>query len=241
MKRSYRDLERENVALRDRLAALETSHGPKPKSKSELKERILDGAIREIRRSGFQAELTTMAREAQSSPSAIYRHFGNRERLLQAVVQEIRREVALEMQRVGEIEDPGEALRAWMHSGFRMVERYGMLSAQICAKHIPKRYRSDVPVEDLYRFTGTLLKRFARRATRKPGLTNRSAVRIWFALVSPVRIRGCLDDGMSMRAIEEETLQVVVGAFIPEGGTLATRGSQKRRPRDRPPGPAPVG
>ncbi len=105
-----------------------------------------------------------------------------------------------------------------MHCGFEMVRKYGILSAQISSGLIPREYREGINFEDLYRFTGRILKRCVERHLLEPKVEIREGVRFWFALVSPVRIQGCLDDGMSIEELEKQTLDAFLAVFSTHTG-----------------------
>ena len=116
------------------------------------------------------------------------------------------RRMRADMERVDAMDDARAALEAWMDVGFEKVERYGVLASSVATGPLPKAHREAVPVADLYRFTGRLLKRAVEQGHLAPDVDVREAVRVWFALVGPMRIRGCLRDGMTLREIRDLTL-----------------------------------
>ncbi len=193
-------LRKENARLR---GELERQLGS-----SELHERVLKAARDVARESGFAAELTEIARRAGMSASSIYRHFANREAVLQRLVERCAEEVREEAIRISGIEAPEDALREWMLFGFSMVDRWGMLATQISADLTPAWALGTARPEDVYRSTGELLKRWRDAGLGRPDMDVRSAVRVWFALVTPFRVRGCLADGMTPGQIADETLAI---------------------------------
>jgi AcrR family transcriptional regulator len=183
---------------------------------SQLRERLLDAAREVASEAGFGAELTEIARRAGTSASAIYRHFENREALLRSLVEQSAGEVRAAAAQIRKIEDPEEALREWMLVGFSMVERWGMLAAWVAAGLTPDWARGTARPEHLYRFTGRLLERWRDAGNGRDDMEIRGAVRTWFALTSPFRVRGCLEDGMTPREIADESLGIFQAYYSKE-------------------------
>ena len=78
------------------------------------RQRILDVAKEAFTRSGANASLDDIARQAGVGPGTLYRHFSGREALLEAVYRsEVEKLAAAERQFAEELA-PVEALRAWM-------------------------------------------------------------------------------------------------------------------------------
>ena len=78
------------------------------------RERILEVARQAFSRSGANASLDDIAREAGVGPGTLYRHFPTREALLEAVYRsEMEKLAAAERKFAGEL-PPVEALRAWL-------------------------------------------------------------------------------------------------------------------------------
>ena len=76
--------------------------------------RILDMAKQEFRRSGATASLEEIARLAEVGPGTLYRHFPNRDALIEAVYRTEVEKLALAAERLDGTMAPLEALRAWM-------------------------------------------------------------------------------------------------------------------------------
>ena len=78
------------------------------------RERILEVAKEAFTRSGADASLDDIAREAGVGAGTLYRHFGTRDALLEAVYHtEVEKLAAAERELSGKL-PPVEALRAWM-------------------------------------------------------------------------------------------------------------------------------
>src|SRR5579862_5066826 len=87
----------------------------KPRADAQLnRERILEVAKEAFTRSGANASLDDIAKEAGVGPGTLYRHFPTRGALLEAVYKtEVERLAAAE-RKFAETMSPVEALRAWM-------------------------------------------------------------------------------------------------------------------------------
>jgi AcrR family transcriptional regulator len=87
----------------------------KPRSDAQRnRERILDVAKVAFTRSGANASLDDIAREAGVGPGTLYRHFPTREELLEAVYRTEMERLAAAGERFAEEMPPIEALRAWL-------------------------------------------------------------------------------------------------------------------------------
>ena len=208
MSQEVDQLRAENRRLRDEVERLQNG---------DSRERILEVARVVAAEDGFAAEITEVARRAGLSASTLYRHFTNREELIRSLVEKVAGEVATAAQGIAAIDDSEEALREWMLLGYAMVERWGMLATWVSAGLTPEWARGNARPSDLYRFTGLLLKRWRDAGCGREDMEIRAAVRVWFALASPLRVRGCLADGLSPREIADETLAIFRAYYAKTG------------------------
>src|SRR5580704_9593447 len=87
----------------------------KPRTDAQLnRERILEAAKEAFTRSGPNASLDDIAREAGVGPGTLYRHFPTRDALIEAVYRTEVAKLAAAEQRFAETMSAVEALRAWM-------------------------------------------------------------------------------------------------------------------------------
>ena len=87
----------------------------KPRTDAQLnRERILDVAKEAFTRSGPNASLDDIAREAGVGAGTLYRHFPTRDALIEAVYRTEVEKLAAAEQKFAETMPPLEALRAWM-------------------------------------------------------------------------------------------------------------------------------
>src|ERR1700755_663829 len=87
----------------------------KPRTDAQLnRERILEVAKQAFTRSGANASLDDIAKQAGVGPGTLYRHFPTRDKLLAAVYRTERENVAAAEQKLAETMPPLDALRAWM-------------------------------------------------------------------------------------------------------------------------------
>lgn len=92
------------------------------------RQRILDAAREIFARRGMNAEVREIAEKAGVGIGTIYRHFKNREDLLEALVNKAKEDIMQAMQEVVAIDEPRAALRAMIHKGAEYCERFGSLS-----------------------------------------------------------------------------------------------------------------
>jgi len=78
------------------------------------REPILEVAKRAFTRSGANASLDDIAKEAGVGPGTLYRHFPTRDELLEAVYRTEVKKLAAAQRKFAETMPPLEALRAWM-------------------------------------------------------------------------------------------------------------------------------
>jgi AcrR family transcriptional regulator len=78
------------------------------------RERILEVAKEAFTRSGADASLDDIAKQASVGPGTLYRHFPTREELLQAVYRSELEKLAAAGPKFAETMSPIEALRAWL-------------------------------------------------------------------------------------------------------------------------------
>jgi len=87
----------------------------KPRADAQRnRERILEVAKEAFNRSGANASLDDIAKEARVGPGTLYRHFPTREELLQAVYRSELEKLAAAERRFAQTMTPIEALRAWL-------------------------------------------------------------------------------------------------------------------------------
>src|SRR5215469_13073591 len=87
----------------------------KPRTDAERnRERILEVAKEAFARSGANASLDDIAKQAGVGPGTLYRHFPTREELLHSVYQSELEKLAAAEQKFARTMPPVDALRAWL-------------------------------------------------------------------------------------------------------------------------------
>ena len=87
----------------------------KPRTDAQRnRERILDVAKEAFTRHGTDASLDDIAKDAGVGPGTLYRHFPNRNALIEAVYRTEVEKLAAAERKFAETMSPVEALRAWM-------------------------------------------------------------------------------------------------------------------------------
>jgi AcrR family transcriptional regulator len=88
---------------------------PMPRADAQRnRERILEVAKEAFTRSGANASLDDIAKQARVGPGTLYRHFPTREELLQAVYRSELEKLAAAERKFAQTMTPIEALRAWL-------------------------------------------------------------------------------------------------------------------------------
>ena len=91
------------------------SHARKPRADAERnRARVLEVAKEAFTRSGPDASLDDIAKQAGVGPGTLYRHFPSREALIEAVYRTEVEKLAAAERNFAEAMPPIEALRAWM-------------------------------------------------------------------------------------------------------------------------------
>ena len=91
------------------------SHARKPRADAERnRDRVLKVAKEAFTRSGPDASLDDIAKQAGVGPGTLYRHFPSREALIEAVYRTEVEKLAAAERNFAETMPPIEALRAWM-------------------------------------------------------------------------------------------------------------------------------
>src|SRR5215471_11461512 len=91
------------------------SPGRKPRTDAQRnRERILEVAREAFTRSGANASLDDIAKEASVGAGTLYRHFPTRDALIEAVYRSEVEKLAAAERKFAETMPPVEALRAWM-------------------------------------------------------------------------------------------------------------------------------
>src|SRR6266852_6763701 len=78
------------------------------------RDRVLEAAKEAFTRSGADASLDDIAKQAGVGPGTLYRHFPSREALIEAVYRTEVEKLAAAQRNFAETMPPIEALRAWM-------------------------------------------------------------------------------------------------------------------------------
>ena len=91
------------------------SHPRKPRADAKRnRDRVLEAAKDAFTRSGAEASLDDIAKQAGVGPGTLYRHFPSREALIEAVYRTEVEKLAAAERNFSETMPPIEALRAWM-------------------------------------------------------------------------------------------------------------------------------
>ena len=181
----------------------------------EVRGRLIAAAKRVVVERGLAAEVVQITHEATASTATFYKYFSGRDDILCALLHEMADELRGAIDKIDRVEDAAEALRAWMMNGFDLYREYGVLASYVISGLLPEGLQDEVPSADVFRFTGRLIKRAVAAGQLRRGLDVRAAVRVWFGLVTPMRMEDSIKDGVSLDQLAEETLDVFFSAYSP--------------------------
>ncbi len=104
----------------------------KPRADAQRnRERILEVAKEAFTRSGANASLDDIAKQARVGPGTLYRHFPTREELLQAVYRSEMEKLARAERKFAQSMPPIEALRAWLLLFVEAIEAKQLIAAAL--------------------------------------------------------------------------------------------------------------
>jgi AcrR family transcriptional regulator len=90
---------------------------------TEKQQRILDAALRLFATEGYDATSTSkVAKEAEVSEGLIFRHFGNKEGLLGAIMEQVQQSAKTMMASVIDAKDPRETIARFLEVPFSIQE-----------------------------------------------------------------------------------------------------------------------
>jgi AcrR family transcriptional regulator len=93
--------------------------------------RVREAALAVFAQSGLDLEVNDIASQAQVGVGTLYRHFGNREDLLRAIVTDVFEDALAQLRLAVEphMDDPRAALEALVSAGLRVQQQYRSLFA----------------------------------------------------------------------------------------------------------------
>lgn len=194
-------------ALKAKVARLEQGKA------SGTRERILGAAREAAHTKGWQTQLDDVLLFAGVHKSTFYVHYGGIHDLLRALAQEIVNRTwdfadAL-VSRVKAGEDGRLIFLDWAMHGFDQVHVYGQLAVEMCyPEGIPDWLEDVAKWNEMLEFTGYLIKHCKDQGHCREDINVRSAVRVFYTLVSPQHVRWCMREGLTMEQIRAETLDV---------------------------------
>ena len=112
------------------------------------RDRILTAAREEFAEHGMDAEMRVIADRAGVGVGTLYRHFDNRERLVDAILAQVRDEVTEQVRVAIETKAPAEAFRETIRAAVNGHERFGALMEVAMAKAAHDHH--DDPVAGLF-------------------------------------------------------------------------------------------
>lgn len=104
--------------------------------------RLLEAALAVFAQSGLDLEVNDIASQAQVGVGTLYRHFGNREDLLRAIVTDIFEDALAQIRLAVQpyTDDPRAALKALVAAGLRVQQQYRSLFAVVRDPRLTKLF-----------------------------------------------------------------------------------------------------
>lgn len=118
--------------------------------------RILDAACAVFASRGPDGEIREIAERAGVGVGTVYRHFQNREGLLAALLMQTKQDLLRRLQVAVQTERPDDALRAMIHAGAEVCEKFGALTEAILSGRLDSLHGGHAE------FTALLLKALQR-------------------------------------------------------------------------------
>jgi AcrR family transcriptional regulator len=123
------------------------------------RQRLIDAAYDVFRERGLDAEMKLIAERAGVGMGTIYRNFPNKEDLVAAIGTRMVDEVTLALAQVHAIEDPREALRAFLNDGLDIIDRYGDIAMAAMHQGLPPACQQLFAKFDKGSFIAEILRR----------------------------------------------------------------------------------
>lgn len=122
------------------------------------RQRILSAAREVFAQKGLAAEVLEVAAKAGVGSGTLYRHFKNREGLVDALITECAWELLKDITPETETMEPGAAFREVLHMAAKWCERLGMFAEDVISGRAGKREDRFVYAEDFTRKISALLE-----------------------------------------------------------------------------------
>ena len=179
------------------------SPSTQPKQRSDAqqnRERILAVARKAFTKSGANASLEDVAKQAGVGIGTLYRHFSSREELLKAVYKDVTEKLAKAGQEFAETLPPVEALRAWMMLFVDFIAEKQIIAPALNALVDDPRKLIEASYSQIWETVGALVKRAIKSGDIRKDL---DAIDLLRALVGVANIATTPDWKKSARKLVE--------------------------------------
>jgi AcrR family transcriptional regulator len=177
---------------------------PKPKKKplradaQENRDRLLAFARKAFVKSGINASLDEIAKQAGVGPGTLYRHFPTREELLKAVFRSGAEQLAAAGQEFAETLQPVEALRAWMMLFVDYLDEKHLIAAALTELVADPKKVFEASYAQIWETVRSLVKRAIKSGDIREDL---DAVDLLRALVGVANVSATSDWQQSARRL----------------------------------------
>ncbi len=180
--------------------------------------RLIAAAHDVFRERGLEAEMKEIAERAGLGIGTIYRNFPTKDDLITAIILEAIASIRATLADVAAIDDPVEAVRAFLRGGFAVVERYGDMLMAIMQGQMPAACRAQFEeLEDFDQVAAVIRRGIARGIFRNDVDPEIAAVHLSASFVPWDFHR--LRRTHSLDEIAQGHLDLLLHGFLAEAGT----------------------
>jgi AcrR family transcriptional regulator len=218
------------VAYDDRVTSVPTGNGARARRDPRRRRALLEAADRVIQRDGPEASMATIAAEAGISKPILYRHFGDKSGLYQALAERhIRRligDVRVEFLRPGDMRERTRAsIDTYLSSISANLGLYRFLMHRASAEDQATHSTVSTVIREVGREIADVMSAEAR-------LTDRARAHIWgHAVVGMVHTAG--DWWLDHPEVPRETVVTALVDLILDGLPAAAESGDERQASDR--------
>jgi AcrR family transcriptional regulator len=184
------------------------------------REKLLEAVREAIAERGIRAEMREIAARAGLAVGTIYRHFGSKQALVEALHVQASGELTLALEHGLANPDPALGLRDFLLAAARHVERYGFLLAD------PEQRRGSTRTD---RMIIELLERGRRSGRFREGLDEEFVLDIMHAVFAS-SLYVDLVQQLGPEALANRYARILLGGVLAQGGDLPDLDDVQARP-----------
>ncbi|WP_020108052.1 TetR/AcrR family transcriptional regulator [Nocardia sp. 348MFTsu5.1] len=181
--------------------------------KQENREKILRIALRHFKKSGINASLDAIAKDAEIGSGTLYRHFPTREDLIAALLELRDSDTIARIEEIGKMPDAGAQLDDWLNVLENYLDTFNGLADPLGKALAGDDSPLAVSCDWLISTTGTFLQRAQNSGYAQPDLTGRDLFLVALA-TTWIKRSAAADD------VAVSTVKRIIGRGIAAGTPL---------------------